>query len=219
MNHTTTAPMMLEALADEGLSAQERAPYLRLALRSTEILMCATAPGGQGGHDLETSQTRGFAANEFKINAADGEGGTYVYLTGWDGPVKGVHEEVRAMAAAVNGSVRGTYGSRTAVLLAAPVVSYLRREAWQRVPGPYQETVKRLAEAAEPRPDGAGAVLMRASGDRFTELHALKGTLDFLWGAYAGSGVLTLADLAAYDVRPYMLRSARRAVHERWTAR
>ncbi|AEM88855.1 hypothetical protein [Streptomyces violaceusniger] len=215
MNHTTTAPMIREALADEGLSAEERAPHLRVPCGlATEILITAGEKSGRAHFDLPVSGAYGFQASEFETGEGQ-DGAAYVYATGMQ-PTKPLEQEARAMAAAVNRSVRGATGAPAAVLLAAPLVSYLDCAGMERVPEEHQERVRAIIAGGETRADESGRVLLRECADASMDLYALKTALDGLWRAYADTGALRDDELEWHDVRPYMIRAARSAVRDRW---
>jgi len=219
MKHTTTAPMILEALEDEGVKANERAPYLSVQRGPvSEILISAQHPGGRSYYDLPVLQARGFDADEFDTREGE-DGATCVYTT--DVEPKSLEEEARAMAAAVNRAVRGATGYGATVLLAAPLVPFMTAAGLDLVRD--QEARDRAAlllQHAELREDGAGALLVRPPRPRgvVADLFALKTAFDHVWGAYADAGTLSDGELTEHGVRPYMIRAARGAVHDRWMA-
>jgi len=213
MNHEIARPMILEALADEGVRAQEDGSHLRvMSGAAREIRIGAGGSSGRSHVDLPVSDVRGFYAERF--------GGAFVYATGMQGePVKRVHDEAHAMAAAVNRAVREETGSASAVLLAAHVVSYLDCAGMERVKDDAdKERIREVIARGEPDGHEVGCVLMRGSTETTADLCALKRGLDDLWSAYTLTGALPDAELQWHDVRPYMLRAARAAVHERYRA-
>ncbi|MFD8340008.1 hypothetical protein ACFV42_46585 [Streptomyces solisilvae] len=216
MKHTTTAPMILEALQDEGLTASEHSPYLRVPRgKATEILISAAEASGRSHFDLPVYDTRGFHADEFETGDG-GDGATYVYATGIS-PVKALAVEVRDMAAAVNRAVRGATGSPSAVLVAASLVFYLETAGMERTAEEHRDRLRAIVEHGHLHAGEAGYVLVRESAQATNDLYALKCTLTDLWNAYTATGALG-RELKKHGVRPYMLRAALSAVHDRWTS-
>jgi len=218
MKHTTTAPMILEALEDKGVKTAEGAPYMRVPHGPiTEILISAGDHLGCLYYDLPVSDARGFHADEFDTREGEDDA-AHVYATGTE-PVKSLEQEARAMAAAVNRAVRGATGYGATVLVAAPLVPFMSAAGLDLVRDQEaRDGAAVLLQHAELREDGAGALLLRPPRPRgvVADLFALKTAFDHVWSAYADAGTLSDEELTEYGVRPYMIRAARGAVHDRW---
>jgi len=213
--------MIVEALEDEGASADVFGSHLRaLASRSQDVLISARDSRGRSHFDLPTPKALGFHTDEFEGGGGEGgySGGTYVYTT--DVEPKPLAEEARALAAAVNRTVRGATGSTSAVLVACPLVGYLDTAGMKRVSDEHQERIRQIAAGAERNEDRPGCLLLRESTNATMDLYALKDTLDRLWCLYTESGPVPhlKRELLWHDVRPYMIKAALGAVHDRWTS-